>query len=117
MSAKKIEHEAIIKRWIVAMNTLDKEKYLAFFTDDAVLDDPSVGRKFKGKEGIGKYFEAYFIGYNTRTRLVSVVPEDGHFHVDVHFTGDFPGGKTEASSTSPSEGTRSRSCGPTSLTL
>ena len=29
-----------------------------------------------------------------RPRLVSIEPEDGHLHVDVHFTGDFPGGKT-----------------------
>jgi hypothetical protein len=25
---------------------------------------------------------------------VSVEPEKGYFHVAVHFTGDFPGGKT-----------------------
>lgn len=87
-------HEPIIRKWIAISNTHDKAKYLAFFTDDAVLDDPSVGRKFKGKTGIGKYFDAYFIGYNTKTRLVSIEPEDGHLHVEVHFTGDFPGGKT-----------------------
>lgn len=87
-------HEAIIKAWIAATNTHDREKYLTFFTDDAVLDDPSVGCQFKGKAGLGKYFDAYFVGYSTETRLVSVEPEDGHMHVEVHFTGDFPGGKT-----------------------
>ena len=34
---------------IATTNALDKEKYLALFTDDAVLDDPSVGRAFNGK--------------------------------------------------------------------
>jgi hypothetical protein len=92
---KKIDHEATIKKWIAITNAHDKEKYLAFFTDDAVLDDPSVGRAFNGKAGIAEYFDEYFIGYNTSTRLVSITPEDGHQHVEVHFIGDFPGGKTD----------------------
>jgi ketosteroid isomerase-like protein len=94
MNTEKIDHESVIEKWIAAANAHDKAKYLAFFSDDAVLDDPSVGRKFRGRAGIGRYFDAYFIGYNTRTRLVSVEPEDKHLHVEVHFTGDFPGGKT-----------------------
>ena len=68
---------------------------ISFFTDDAVLDDPSVGRAFNGKAGIAKYFDEYFIGYDTSTRLVSITPEEGHQHVEVHFSGDFPGGKTD----------------------
>jgi ketosteroid isomerase-like protein len=94
MKTAKLVHRSVIRQWIAAANSHDEAKYLAFFSDDAVLDDPSVGRKFKGKAGIGRYFQAYFIGYNTRTRLVSVEPEDNHVHVEVNFTGDFPGGKT-----------------------
>jgi ketosteroid isomerase-like protein len=86
---------AIIERWIAAANAQDAKAYLAFYTDDAVLDDPSVGRKFKGKAGIGEYFAEYFIGYGTRTQLVSVEPEAEHLHVEVHFTGDFPEGEID----------------------
>jgi len=39
---------------------------------DAKLDDPSVGRIFKGQSGIRKYFEDYFIGYKTQTRLIKL---------------------------------------------
>jgi ketosteroid isomerase-like protein len=95
MSATTARHRVIIADWIAATNSRDKQQYLAFFTDVAVLDDPSVGRKFQGKKRIGEYFDAYFIGYNTKTRLVSVEPEEQRLHVEVQFTGDFPGGKTK----------------------
>ncbi|WP_326835140.1 nuclear transport factor 2 family protein [Amycolatopsis rhabdoformis] len=88
------DHGAILSARIAATNTHDTDAYLGFFTDDAVLDDPSVGEKFVGKEGIADYYRSYFIGYNTTTRLVSVEPEDDHLHVVVEFTGDFPGGRT-----------------------
>ena len=85
---------AIIERWIAAMNTHDAADFLMFFTDDAVLDDPSVGRRFEHREGIKEYFDAYFVGYNTQTRLVRMTSEGSHAHVEVDFTGDFPGGQT-----------------------
>ncbi|MEV7010632.1 nuclear transport factor 2 family protein [Streptosporangium sp. NPDC051022] len=70
------------------------DSYLAFFTEDAVLDDPSMGSQFRRHAGIKKYFDAYFIGYDTTTRLVSITPQEGGFHVVVDFTGSFPGGRT-----------------------
>lgn len=91
--ASKSDREVTIEKWLAATDALDKAKHLAFFTEDAVLDDPSVGRKFEGRAEIGKYFDEYFTGYKTRTRLVSIAPKDGRFHVEVLFTGDFPGGK------------------------
>ncbi|MBT0769082.1 nuclear transport factor 2 family protein [Kineosporia sp. J2-2] len=86
--------ETIVAEWIQAANTHDPERFLAFFADDAVLDDPSVGRSFEGADGIGEYYRDYFIGYGTRTRLIGMTPQDGHLHVEVHFTGEFPGGQT-----------------------
>ena len=45
-------------------------------------------------EGIEEYYRDYFLGYNTQTRLVGVTPGPEYLHVEVHFTGDFPGGQT-----------------------
>lgn len=86
--------EAAIASWIAATNTHDTTKYLSYFTEDAVLNDPSVGQSFEGKHEIAEYFNSYFIGYNTQTRLVSVEPRADYFHVEVNFSGDFPGGQT-----------------------
>lgn len=85
---------ALVDAWITATNTHDVDQYLAFFADDAVLDDPSVGEAFTGKPGIARYFQSYFVGYNTQTRLVSAEAGEDALHVEVDFTGDFPGGQT-----------------------
>ena len=61
--------ETLIKNWIAISNSYDTEKYLEFYLKDAILDDPSVGRKFVGHAGIKDYFESYFIEYKTQTKL------------------------------------------------
>lgn len=82
-----------INDWIAAGNSYDTEKYLDFYAVDAVLDDPSVGRVYKGRKEIKQYFDSYFIGYKTQTRLVSIEPlKQDQAHVAVKFTGDFPEG-------------------------
>jgi ketosteroid isomerase-like protein len=88
-----VEIKGFVDAWIAAGNQFDTKKYLSFFLPDAILDDPSVGRKFKGHKGINNYFDSYFIGYNTHTKLTKVTINGGRTHVEVHFTGDFPGGK------------------------
>lgn len=87
------EPDKTISDWVEATNTHDIAAYLAFFTDDATLDDPSVGEVFEGRAGISEYFQSYFVGYNTQTRLLDTEPRDGHIHVEVEFTGDFPEGR------------------------
>ena len=83
-----------ITEWIAASNAFHTEKYLDFYLPDAVLDDPSVGRKFNAHKGIKEYFDNYFIGYHTHTEQVSVIIKDQHnVHLEVIFTGDFPEGK------------------------
>lgn len=83
----------IIENWIAVSNSYETEKYLNFFLANAVLDDPSVGREFKGHDGIRNYFESYFIGYQTQTRIVKLDTKDGnHAHLEVEFTGNFPEG-------------------------
>ena len=86
--------EKIIEKWIAASNSCDTVKYLSFYVDDAVLDDVSVGRKFIGKKGILEYFESYFIGYKTKTKIVDIIIKDENsVHVEVEFAGDFAEGK------------------------
>ena len=82
-----------IADWIAVGNSYDTAKWLSFFQPDAVLDDPSVGRTFTGHEGIRNYFESYFIGYKTKSKLIGMTPSGEGAFVEVEFTGDFPEGK------------------------
>jgi ketosteroid isomerase-like protein len=85
--------EMFIKNWIAVSNNYDTEKYLDFYLKDAVLDDPSVGRKFIGHDGIKDYFVSYFIGYQTQTELRKLEIKDNSAYLEVEFKGDFPEGK------------------------
>jgi len=83
-----------INDWIQASNSFNTTKYLSFYLTDAILDDPSVGRKFLGHAGIEDYFNNYFIGYNTHTEIISLkILGDDKIYLEVNFTGDFPEGK------------------------
>ena len=83
-----------IEDWLAVSNAYDTEKYLDKWHKDAALDDPSVGQVFKGHSGIKNYFESYFIGYRTQTRLVTLdTISDNKAHIEVEFTGEFPEGK------------------------
>jgi len=84
--------ETFIKNWIAVSNNYDIEKYLEFYLKDAVLDDPSVGRKFVGHDGIKDYFVSYFIGYKTQTELRKLEIKENSAYLEVEFTGDFPEG-------------------------
>lgn len=89
-----MEIKNFIDNWLNVSNQYDTEEYLNLYLTDAVLDDPSVGSKFIGHDGIRDYFESYFIGYNTQTKLVKLVVQDKeHAYLEVEFTGDFPGNK------------------------
>ncbi|MDR3678786.1 MAG: nuclear transport factor 2 family protein [Flavipsychrobacter sp.] len=80
--------------WIAVSNTFNTKNYLDFYLSDAVLDDPSVGRKFIGHKGVKEYFESYFVGYQTQSRLVDLqITDDTHAHLEVEFTGEFPEGR------------------------
>lgn len=86
--------KAFLIEWLAHSNAFDIEKYLEGFHQDAELNDPSVGRIFKGHSGIRKYFEDYFIGYKTQTRLVRLkLTGPDTAHLEVTFTGEFPEGE------------------------
>jgi len=86
--------QTFIHEWIAVGNAFDTERYLGFYLEDAVLDDPSVGEVFKGRKEIKKYFDSYFIEYNTLTELVSLdLINNNQALIEVKFSGNFSEGK------------------------
>ena len=81
-----------LQDWIAISNSYDTERYLEKFLGDAVLDDPSVGRRFVGHQGIKAYYTSYFIGYKTQTKILKLLVDGDKAHLEVEFTGEFPGG-------------------------
>jgi len=85
---------AFIEDFLAVSNAYDTDGYLEKWQEKAVLDDPSVGRIFKGHSDIRNYFESYFIGYKTQTRLMKLdLISDSEAHIEVEFTGEFPEGR------------------------
>ncbi len=86
--------KAFIQDFLAVSNAYDTKNYLNKWHKDAVLDDPSVGQVFKGHSGIKEYFDKYFIGYKTQTRLVKLnIISNNEANIEVEFTGEFPEGK------------------------
>ena len=82
--------EKLVVTFIQTVNAFDVEGALAIFKSDAVIEDVSVGRAFVGTDGIRLYFEQFFVGYKTVSKLLSLERLDDFAaiaHVD--FTGDF----------------------------
>ncbi|WP_231433776.1 MULTISPECIES: nuclear transport factor 2 family protein [unclassified Chryseobacterium] len=83
-----MEIKSFIQDWLALANAYDTKNYLEKWHEKAVLDDTSVGHIFKGHSGIKKYFESYFIGYKTQTRLVNLdIISENEAHVEVEFSG------------------------------
>lgn len=82
--------EKQIKLLINAANAFDVEAALNLFADKAIIDDVSVGEKFVGKSGIRSYLETFFVGYQTKTRLVSLeIIDTFNAKIKVDFSGKF----------------------------
>lgn len=82
--------EKVVKDLIKATNQFDIKSTLKLFAADAIIDDVSVGEKFKNTSGVRVYIEKFFIGYNTVTKILSVeVTKPTEAKVLVDFTGDF----------------------------
>jgi ketosteroid isomerase-like protein len=80
----------IIPKFITAANSYDTPTVLDLFAADAVIDDVSVGENFEGLAGIKKYITTFFLGYHTKTELLSLEhTEKGKILAKVDFTGDF----------------------------
>ncbi|NBV15027.1 nuclear transport factor 2 family protein [Janthinobacterium sp.] len=82
--------QKLVNQFIRLANAFDVEGTLALFTPDAVIEDVSVGCAFAGIEGIRRYLEQFFVGYNTASKLLSLEqPHKQVALVRVDFTGTF----------------------------
>jgi ketosteroid isomerase-like protein len=82
--------EQIAHKFIAAANRFDAEGVLNLFAADAAIEDVSVGEKFEGTSGIRKYIVTFFLGYHTKTELLSFEHTGpGRVLAKVDFTGDF----------------------------
>jgi hypothetical protein len=82
--------QTLIGKFIRTANAFDIDKTLALFAPDAIIDDVSVGDAFVGAEGVRRYLEQFFVGYNTASELLSIERlDDLHSVIRLDFTGDF----------------------------
>lgn len=51
MSSSSVDH------YFRALNSLDRDAYLACFSDDALVRDPYGGRELRGREGLNKFMD------------------------------------------------------------
>lgn len=80
----------LVESFIADANAFDVEGALSLFATDAVIDDISVGDAFVGHTGVRQYLERFFVGYNTRSKLLSIEELDAfHSSVRLDFIGDF----------------------------
>jgi ketosteroid isomerase-like protein len=80
----------IIQQFINSTNMFDIEKSIQLFADDAIIDDVSVGAKFKNISGVRDYLEKFFLGYHTVTKLESLkLVSNLNAIAQVDFKGDF----------------------------
>lgn len=82
--------QKLVQSIIGTANAFDIGSTLSLFAADAVIDDISVGDTFVGRDGVRKYLERFFVGYSTKSRLLSLDElDDLHSSVRLDFTGDF----------------------------
>jgi hypothetical protein len=80
----------LVENFIKTTNAFDIDGALSLFALGTVIDDVSVGDAFEGREGGRRYLERFFVGYNTRSRLLSIENlDDFNAITRLDFTGDF----------------------------
>lgn len=80
----------LVENFIRTTNAFDVDGAISLFAVDAVIDDVSVGDAFIGTEGVRRYLERFFVGYNTHSKLLSLEsPDEFKAVVRLDFTGDF----------------------------
>jgi hypothetical protein len=79
-----------IQKFVETANAFDVEGALFLFASNAVIDDVSVGGEFVGHEGVRRYLNRFFVGYNTASKILSIEElGDVDAVVRLDFTGDF----------------------------
>ncbi len=82
--------QKVVESFIRTANAFDVDGALSLFSSDAVIDDVSVGDAFVGRDGVRDYLERFFVGYHTKSELLSLERLD-EFNATIRldFTGDF----------------------------
>ncbi|GAA2223885.1 nuclear transport factor 2 family protein [Herbiconiux moechotypicola] len=84
-----------IRDFVEATNDGDRDRFLAAFTADAVLDD--WGRGYTGYDGIAAWNDSDNMGVDSRIEVTSVEEKNGVVLVGVQVTGHgYNGGGTMA---------------------
>ena len=82
--------QKIVESFIHTANAFDVGGALSLFSSDAVIDDVSVGDAFVGRDGVRDYLERFFVGYHTKSELLSLERlDDFNATIRLDFTGDF----------------------------
>ncbi|TCQ97174.1 nuclear transport factor 2 family protein [Neorhizobium sp. JUb45] len=82
--------QKIVEAFIRTANAFDVYGALHLFSSDAVIDDVSVGDAFVGRDGVRDYLERFFVGYHTKSKLLSLERADNfNATIRLDFTGDF----------------------------
>ena len=82
--------QKLVEDFIRTTNASDVDGAISLFAADAVIDDVSVGDALVGIEGVRRYLERFFVGYNTHSELRSLEsPDEFNAVVRLDFTGDF----------------------------
>jgi ketosteroid isomerase-like protein len=82
--------QKIVETFIRAANAFDVDGALSLFSSDAVIDDVSVGDAFVGRDGVRDYLERFFVGYHTKSDLLSLDRlDDCNATIRLDFKGDF----------------------------
>ena len=81
--------QKIVESFIRTANAFDVDGALSLFSSDSVIDDVSVGDAF-GRDGVRDYLERFFVGYRTKSELLSLERiDDFNATVRLDFNGDF----------------------------
>jgi hypothetical protein len=82
--------KTMMQKFVDAANAFDVDGIVALFAPQGLIEDSSVGETFRGHDGVRQYAEEYFVGYQTRSTVLSVdAIDERHMTARVDFTGNF----------------------------
>ena len=86
---------SVVESYFEALNRIDREAYLACFTEDAIVMDPYGGRPFEGQQGLNKFMDGM-----ERTWAGSISPSSRASIIASNFsTSASPSGSRDSKST------------------
>ncbi|WP_273706025.1 GyrI-like domain-containing protein [Leuconostoc mesenteroides] len=82
--------EFTISRFIHFLNLGNTKTFANFFSENAIIEDSSIGKTFESKPQLIDYVDTYFKNYHTKTKIMKAQLIDEHkVTIHAHFSGDF----------------------------